>query len=109
MDWCGVNCFWTDSFGMQSYQGGRWFEFYRHRFPDKLLMITEFYNASPAIPVTTKAEQALSYFRNLRNVGGLAAAFSFAISAEKGYESIVWHGSEQNETEWANVIGGRSF
>jgi hypothetical protein len=109
LDWCGVNCYWTDTFGMQSFQGGRWFEFYRHRFPDKLLMITEFYNASPNVPAITKAEQALSYFRSLRNLEGLGAAFSFAISSDEGYESIVWRAKDENDTEWTDVIGGRDF
>jgi hypothetical protein len=109
LDWCGVNCYWTDTFGMQSFQGGRWFEFYRHRFPDKLLMITEFYNASPNVPAITKAEQALSYFRSLRNLEGLGAAFSFAISSDEGYESIVWRAKDENDTEWTDVLGGRDF
>jgi hypothetical protein len=109
LDWCGVNCYWTDPFGMNSINGGRWFEFYRHRFPDKLLMITEFYNASPDVDAHTKAEQALAYFGNLRGEARLGAAFSFAISAEKGYESIVWREPGQAKSEWSDVIGGRGF
>lgn len=109
LDWCGVNCYWTDTFGMQSIYGGRWFEYYRNRFPDKLLMITEFYNASPGLPGSTKAEQTLRYFRMLRNENNIGAAFSFAISSEQGYDNIVWSGEDERESDWPDVIGGRSF
>lgn len=109
LDWCGVNCYWTDSFGMQSIDGGRWFEFYRNRFPDKLLMITEFYNPSPGVPYKTKAEQALAYFRSLRNEPGIGAAFSFTIGSKDGYDTVAWSRSEDEGLEWAAIIGGRSF
>ncbi len=109
LDWCGVNCYWTDPFGMQSIHGGRWFEFYRNRFPDKLLMITEFYNPSPGVPARTKAEQALAYFRSLRSEVGIGAAFSFTITSNGGYDSVIWSGAKDRSAEWADTIGGRSF
>lgn len=109
LDWCGVHCYWTDLFGMQAIHGGRMFEYYRNRFPDKLLMITEFYNASPGVPATTKAEEALTYFSSLRGESGIGAAFSFAISSPHGYDSVVWCPSERNASEWAEIIAGRSF
>jgi hypothetical protein len=109
LDWCGVNCYWTDTFGMQSIYGGRWFEFYRNRFPEKLLMITEFFNASPGAEESVKAEQALAYFRSLRNEVSLAAAFSFVVASSQGYENIRWSEPGVSSSVWAEVIGGRSF
>jgi hypothetical protein len=109
MDWCGVNCYWTDVFGMQSIDGGRWFEFYRNRFPEKLLMITEFYNSSYAVSARTKAEQALAYFRSLRSEAGIAAAFSFAIRSDQGYDSVIWSRGQDGASEWPEIIGKRGF
>ncbi|MDF1498940.1 MAG: M23 family metallopeptidase [Anaerolineales bacterium] len=109
LDWCGVHCYWMDRFAMQSIQGGRLFEFYRNRFPEKLLMVTEFYNASPSAPAASRAEQALAYFRSIRHEQGVGAAFSFAVSSPEGYESIVWGSDEHPGLEWAEIIGGRSF
>lgn len=109
LDWCGVNCYWTDVFSMQAIDGGRAYVWYRSRFPDKLLMITEFFNASPSASQREKAEQALSYFNTLRSAPGVGAAFSFAISSDMGYGSVVWRREGQETSPWPEILGGREF
>lgn len=89
-DWLGVNCIWTDRASMGSLTAGRLYREVRLRFPDKLLFITEFYNASDRTSVAEKAREYLEFYMSLRTERGLGAAFAYALSAETGHEVLVW-------------------
>jgi hypothetical protein len=75
-DWVGVNCYWTDPAGMDNPGQGRFYEEVRLLFPDRLLFITEFGNTAPGVGLEQKARQYLDYYRSLREVPGIGAAFA---------------------------------
>jgi hypothetical protein len=108
-DWIGVNCHWTDANGLHSRSGGLLYEEYRRRFPDSLLMITEFSNPASDVPAGEKARQYHDYLQTLRNRRGIGAAFGYAISAESGHEAIVWRNGTQKDAIIPRVIGSRKF
>lgn len=62
---------------------GRAFEIYRNKLPGKLLMITEFCNPIQGITERTKSDQYLEFYRMVRSQPGIAAAFSYALSADE--------------------------
>jgi murein DD-endopeptidase MepM/ murein hydrolase activator NlpD len=107
-DWIGVNCFWTDTAGMQSPSGGREFEDVRRLFPDRLLFVTEFGNASDSMSSSARGQQYVDYYRMLRDASGIGAAFAFALSAETGHEALRWI-DEHGQGEIASIVGGRGF
>jgi murein DD-endopeptidase MepM/ murein hydrolase activator NlpD len=107
-DWIGVNCFWTDTAGMQSPSGGREFEDVRRLFPDRLLFVTEFGNASDSLSSSARGQQYVDYYRMLRDAPGIGAAFAFALSAETGHEALRWI-DEHGQGEIASIVGGRGF
>lgn len=102
-DWVGVNCFWTDVAGMERLQHGRLHDEYRLRFPDKLLMVTEFGNPSSSVPAGVKASQYLAFYARLRQERGIGAAIAYALAAESGYGALVW------DEQLAQVVGARAF
>lgn len=108
-DWIGINCIWTDSASMQSAQGGLVFEDYQARFPNKLLMITEFCNPAADVSDLEKARQYLDFLGALRSKKGIGAAFSYAIAADQGHESVVWRNGGDSVGSIAEIIGSRSF
>jgi murein DD-endopeptidase MepM/ murein hydrolase activator NlpD len=108
-DWIGVNCHWTDANGLHSRNGGLLYEEYRRRFPDNLLMITEFSNPAIDVPASEKARQYHDFLQLLRNRKGIGAAFGFAISAESGYETIVWRNGNHRDAIIPKIIGARKF
>ncbi|MGD8814715.1 MAG: M23 family metallopeptidase, partial [Anaerolineales bacterium] len=89
-DWIGVNCHWTDTESMMSIQGGRAYEDYRLRFPRKLLMVTDFRNIAVDISDSQKADEYLDFYAMIRRGAGIRAAFSYALSASDGHDSVVW-------------------
>lgn len=108
-DWLGVNCYWSDAADMERLNGGRSHEEYRLRYPDKLLFVTEFGNPSGAVPLSMKAGQYLEFYRRLRELPGVGAAFSFALSARKGYSALAWRGDAQGADKIARLVGSRTF
>ncbi len=108
-DWIGVHCQWRDHFGMDSMDGGRLYESYQHRFPGKMFFITEFYNPTSGIGGQVKSEEYLTYFRRLRDEPGIGAAFSYALSAAAGHNSMVWRAEDEVTSKIAAMIGGRNF
>jgi len=66
-DWVGVNCYWTDQASLRARNKGRVFEVYRDKFPDKLLIITEFCNPIQGVTGRTKARQYLEFYRMVRS------------------------------------------
>ena len=108
-DWVGVNCYWTDVSGMEALTQGRLYQEYQLRYPDKLLVITEFGNPSENLPPAQKAGQYLEFYRRLRGHPGIAGAFCFAISAVDGYDSLVWREQGKSVSEIADLLAGRPF
>jgi murein DD-endopeptidase MepM/ murein hydrolase activator NlpD len=108
-DWVGVNCYWNDSEGMKMPDGGRVYEEYRFRFPDKLLFITEFYNPSASIDPLNKGQQYLEYYRMLRELPGIGAVFAFVLSAPAGHDAITWRAEGRQGSRIAGIIGNRKF
>lgn len=104
-DWIGVHCFWADEGGAFSPEGGYAYRAYRNHWPDKPLLITEFSNTSPHVPMEDKAQEYAEYYAFLRRQPGLAAAFSFAVSAATGYEHEAWRAEDGAVSAIPEVIG----
>src|SRR6185369_8322485 len=62
-DWVGVHCYWVSEEEMNSPAGGLGFVEYRRRFPDKLLLLTEFSNPNPDTDKQTKGQQYQRYYQ----------------------------------------------
>jgi hypothetical protein len=94
-DWVGVHCYWQNDseghWGMQSESDGMFWKQFRTRFPDKLLMITEFSNNNASVNPAEKGRQYARYFQLLRDEPNLGAAFAFALS---------WPGQDVNREGW---------
>ncbi len=94
-DWVGVHCYWQNDsdghWGMQSESDGMFWKRFRTRFPDKLLMITEFSNNNAGVEPAEKGRQYARYFQLLRDEPNLGAAFAFALS---------WPGQDANREGW---------
>ena len=108
-DWVGVNCYWTDQTSLKDGNQGRSFEIYRNKLPGKLLMITEFCNPIQGISDKTKSDQYLEFYRMVRSQPGIAAAFSYALSADQGHDAIVWRSEESDGSMFAERIGKRAI
>jgi murein DD-endopeptidase MepM/ murein hydrolase activator NlpD len=106
-DWIGVNCEWADSAEMNSISGGKLYEEVHLRFPDKMLMVTEFSNPSPDTGAEARAREYSDFYRTIRNEAFVGAAFSFALSSNDGYASLVWQNAEGNAV--ASLIGKRFY
>ena len=94
-DWIGIHCYWQDDgtghWQMQSGDGGMYWRGFRDRYPDKLLMITEFSNNNKDMPYPNKGQQYARYYQLLRNEPNLGAAFAFALN---------WPGQDNNHEGW---------
>ena len=108
-DWVGVNCYWTDQASLRARNKGRVFEVYRDKFPDKLLIITEFCNPIQGVTGRTKARQYLEFYRMVRSLPGIAAAFAFTLSADRGHDEIAWRSETSDGSDIAELIGKRSI
>lgn len=94
-DWVGIHCYWQDDgsghWQMQNEDGGMYWRGFRQRYPDKLLMITEFSNNNRDMPYANKGQQYARYYQLLRNEANLGAAFAFALN---------WPGQDVNYEGW---------
>ncbi|MGD2252063.1 MAG: M23 family metallopeptidase [Anaerolineales bacterium] len=108
-DWVGVNCYWANGANIRSDDGGYAFEEYCARFPDEVIFITEFGNASHSVSAEAKGRQYLEFFRMLRNRKGIGAAFGMALSATQGYQSMVWRSEDGKIGPIPAILGGRTF
>lgn len=108
-DWIGCHCHWEDRHGIASESGGGGYLYYRDRWPDKLVIITEFSSTSPLLDSQSRAQQYLDYYYNLRTQAGIGAAFAFAVSASANYPFEVWRGEDGRMRIDAEALGARSF
>lgn len=103
-DWVGVHCYWQDEAGMETEIGGRGYREYQRRFPGKSLYITEFSNNT----TLRKGDQYVRYYRSLQNAANVKAAFSYVVSASRGFESEVWRGEDGVLNEIPTLVGDRA-
>lgn len=108
-NWIGVNCFWSGSSGVRDIRGGRIFEEYRARFPEKLLFITEFGNPTLRNRPSVVTAQYLEFYKMVRELPGFGGAFAFGISAVDGYGPLVWRDNLGTLEELAEQIGKRDW
>ena len=108
-DWIGCHCYWASDVDMLKPSGGMVFDEYRRRYPDKLLFITEFSNPSSETPARAKGQQYVEYYRRLREVSGVGAAFSFVLSASSHFPHEVWREEDGRASEIATLVGRRPF
>ncbi len=108
-DWVGVNSYWTDVSGMKALEGGRMYEEYRLHYPDKLLFVTEFCNPSAGVSNQAKGRQYLEFYRMLREIPGIGAAFAYTLSASNGHGAIVWRDEKNGRNPIPGIIGDRAI
>jgi hypothetical protein len=96
-DWIGVHCYWQQDINQPPFPmngdnaGFYWHAKFKPRFPNKLLMITEFSNNSAGVSPTEKGAQYADYIKLLRSEPNLGAAFGFALN---------WPGQDNNHESW---------
>ncbi len=108
-DFMCCHCYWLDEGGRLAADGGLVYEEYRRRYPDKLLFITEFSNPSDKVDRQAKGQQYVNYYRRLRDLPGLGAAFSFVLSGSSGFPNEVWRLENGTMTEIPKIVGQRNF
>jgi hypothetical protein len=108
-DWIGCHCFWSAEEEIFTTRGGLGYQLYRERWPDKLVMITEFSNISPSTEPRVKADQYLRYYQHLRAIPGIGAAFAFVVSAPENYQSETWRDEGGRLKPIATAVGARTF
>ena len=108
-DWIGCHCYWASDADMLRPSGGLVFAEYRRRYPEKLLFITEFSNPSSEIAPRVKGQQYVEYYRRLREVKGVGAAFSFVISSSANFPHEVWREEDGRASEIVTLVARRTF
>ncbi|TFH35583.1 MAG: hypothetical protein E4G99_06960 [Anaerolineales bacterium] len=103
-DWVGIHAYWVDAFGMHASMGGRIYDSYRHRFPDKVLFITEFNNPSTRLSSKQRAVQYHEYLQMLGDEEEIEAAFMYALSADNEALSFTLNREGQDVDEWLDVL-----
>ena len=107
-DWLGVNCYWTESAGALSPQGVGLLDEYRRLFPDKLLLVTEFGNASTGVEPDEKARQYLDFHAAACRLPNVGAAFAYVLSSSAGDTGLAWRGEGEPTSTLVRRIGERS-
>ncbi len=96
-DWIGVHVYWqfegSGLFGMENLDAGSIWKRYQARFPNKMLMITEFSNNGDQVDLATKGRQYANYIAMLRNEKSIGAAFA---------GTLYW-ATDQNREGWVFV------
>jgi hypothetical protein len=96
-DWIGVHCYWQQPVNQPPFPmngdnaGYYWRAKFKPRFPNKMLMITEFSNNSPAVSANDKGTHYADYIKLLRTEPNIGAAFGFALN---------WPGQDHNKEGW---------
>ncbi len=108
-DFVCCHCYWINDADQVSATGGLVYEEYRRRYPNKLLFITEFSNPTDNTDTRTKGNQYVTYYKRLRSLPGLGAAFSFVLSASAYFPNEAWRLEDGRLTEIPGVVGGRNF
>ena len=107
-DWLGVNCFWTEAAGVLTSQGVGLIEEYRDLFPGKLLLVTEFGNASIGVDPEEKARQYLGFHAAAGRIPNVGAAFGYALSSTAGNPGLAWRPEGEAGSRLIERIGQRT-
>ena len=108
-DWMGYHCYWISDADMMQPTGGLVYEEFRRRYPEKLLFVTEFSNPYSEVSARDKGQQYVDYYRRLRNIKGIGAAFSFVLSASSNFPHEVWRREDGHISDIAQLVGNRNF
>jgi len=106
-DWLGVNCFWTEPAGALTTQGAGLLEECRRLFPDKVLLVTEFGNASRSADPIEKARQYLDFHTAAGRIQTVGATFGYALSSAGGNPGLAWRAEGEPISRLAERIGQR--
>jgi hypothetical protein len=105
-DWVGVHCYWASAAEMASPGGGAGYLEFRRLFPNKLLFITEFANVAAATSQAERAGQYVAYYKSLRHVPNLGAAFAFVVSAsDPAFAPSAWRTEQGALTAIPSLVG----
>jgi hypothetical protein len=107
-DWLGVNCFWTEASGALGATGLGLLEEHRRLFPDKLLIVTEFGNASRGVDPAEKARQYLDFHAAARRIEGVGAVFGYALSCVTPNPGLAWRVEGESVSPLVRELGKRS-
>jgi hypothetical protein len=112
-DWVGLHCYWLSDAERQTEAGGLSFLEYSRRFPNKLLFVTEFANVARSYDPPRGAEY-VAYWKALRHVKNLGAAFAFVVSAsnhgtdpvvDPGFRYQVWRSESGELSGIPGIVG----
>ena len=56
-----------------------------------------------------RIKQYVDYYRRLRNIKGIGAAFSFVLSASSNFPHEVWRREDGHISEIVQLVGNRNF
>lgn len=90
-DWIGCHVYWGDEDGLMSFKQGQGHQYFRDRWPDKLLFVTEFGTPSMSIGSVERARQTLQYYRLLHNISGIGAAFVVPMTSSSLDQQAAWY------------------
>jgi hypothetical protein len=89
---------------MRAPTGGRIFDEYQRRYPDKLLFITQFNNPATQLTAKQRADQYHEYLRMLRNEIGMGAAFMYALSSDEDEVMFTLNRKGESIEEWLRPL-----
>ncbi len=106
-DWLAVHQYFRDFAEME--EGfNRIVGEYRRRWPDKLLMVTEFSNPIQGVPKAIKGQQYVAYYRLAGQIPGVAAAFAYVVSAsDPAFQDETWREEDGGITPIPDAVGRR--
>jgi hypothetical protein len=81
---------------------------YRRLFPDKLLLVTEFGNASTGVEPDEKARQYLDFHAAACRIPNVGAAFAYVLSSSAGDSGLAWRREGDPGSTLVRRIGERS-
>jgi murein DD-endopeptidase MepM/ murein hydrolase activator NlpD len=89
-DWLGIHQYFKNIPEMEQGLKDLVYE-YRRRWPDKLLIITEFSNPHASVTKATKGQQYATFYRLAGDIPGVGAAFGFVSSAsDPQFQAEAW-------------------
>ncbi len=106
-DWLAIHTYFIDTNDMQT-QIVR-VKNYLQKFSNKPIMITEFSNPIAAVSKTDKGNQYVEYYKSLRNLSGLKAAFSFVISASSYFGHETWRDENGGQTPIPSILANSTI
>ena len=106
-DWAGLMCFWSSAQEMTQPENGRLYEQMRQRFPNHLLLVSEFANLNPDVLPDGRGMETLAFYQQLCDAPGYGAAFADILSAPNGYNGLTWRDEQGRQAAWVAAIGRR--